>query len=139
LDKAVGAHVSPLRFDILEAIRAGIHVVRRFPAGRNGNLGGPQAVLPFGIHQDQVQGVRVLKWIRHGNLIPLARSSLSSALAVARAMTDGSLLGLRNRIYPAHLSNFPCFSARRRTGGQPAAFVIRRAVHTCTRIGECAY
>jgi hypothetical protein len=52
LNKAVRPHVSPLLFDILKAIRAGVRVMRRNPAVRDGDVSRPQTVLPFVIHKD---------------------------------------------------------------------------------------
>src|SRR4029450_5362643 len=55
------------------------------PAVRDGDVGRPQTVLAFVIHQNQVQGVSILERVSHGDLILLADPASPAALAIARA------------------------------------------------------
>jgi hypothetical protein len=42
------------------------------PTGRHGDILGPQTLLAFRIHEDEVAGASILERIGHDNLIPRA-------------------------------------------------------------------
>ncbi len=101
------------------------------PAVRDRDVSGPQAVLPFVIHKDQVHGVSVLERISHGNLISLARSGPPYGLAATRATAGGLLTRVPGR-NTRHISIVAhAFQPRRWRFGHRVLSIVKMAMRIC--------
>src|SRR5215471_2987322 len=67
LGQAGGAHVRPVLLHVSQAFLARARTERHPPAAGNVDVGRPQRVLVLLIDEDQVGGVLVFEWVRHGS------------------------------------------------------------------------